>query len=129
VAALELRDAGRLELRPQDDSQATYAEKIEPAERRLDPGRPAAKLVRIVRALTPHIGAYLELAGGARLGVRKASAEPGDGLAPREFDGANGLLLGCAEGALRLEIVQPPGGRPMAARDYLRGHPQPALEG
>jgi methionyl-tRNA formyltransferase len=30
-------------------------------------------------------------------------------------------VLGCAEGALELLIVQPPGGRPMPGEDYLRG--------
>ena len=60
-----------LELAEQDDSRATYAEKIDPGERRLDPARPAAELERVVRALTPHIGAYLELAGGERLGVTR----------------------------------------------------------
>ncbi len=37
------------------------------------------------------------------------------------------LLLGCGRGALRLEVVQPPGGKPMAADAYLRGHPLPKL--
>jgi methionyl-tRNA formyltransferase len=37
------------------------------------------------------------------------------------------LLLGCGRGALRLEIVQPPGGKPMAADAFLRGHRVPAL--
>jgi methionyl-tRNA formyltransferase len=32
------------------------------------------------------------------------------------------LLLICAEGALELVEVQPPGGRPMAAAAFLRGH-------
>ena len=36
--------------------------------------RPAAELAATVRALTPHIGAYLEPAGGERLGVRRARA-------------------------------------------------------
>jgi methionyl-tRNA formyltransferase len=37
------------------------------------------------------------------------------------------LLLGCGQGALRLEVVQPPGGKPMAADAYLRGHSLPKL--
>ena len=38
------------------------------------------------------------------------------------------LLLGCAGGALRLEVVQPPkAGKPMAADAYMRGHPLPKL--
>ncbi|MGH2952944.1 MAG: methionyl-tRNA formyltransferase [Solirubrobacterales bacterium] len=128
VRALGLRRRGALELTAQDESQATYAEKIAPAERRLDPARGATELARMVRALTPHIGAYLELARGGRLGVRRARAEPGSALGVGEVEGAGGLRVGCADGALRLEVVQPPGGRPMDALDYLRGHPAPQLE-
>ena len=127
VQALDLLAEGRLELSDQDDGQATYAEKIVAEERRLDPSRPAAELARVVRALTPHVGAYLEADGGERLGVRRARSVD---VSVREGEmraewGA--LLLGCGQGALRLEVVQPPGGKPMAADAYLRGHPLPKL--
>jgi methionyl-tRNA formyltransferase len=127
VSALDLQAEGRLELVEQDDGAATYAEKIEAAERRLDPSRPAAELDRTVRALTPHVGAYLEMAGGdTRLGVRRARPAGAAGLAAGELRAEDGaLLLGCGDGALLLEVVQPPGGRPMAADAYLRGHPLP----
>jgi methionyl-tRNA formyltransferase len=128
VRALELLAEGRLELAEQDDDEATYAEKIAPEERRLDPRRPAEELARVVRALTPHVGAYLETSGGERLGVRRA--RPVDvGVRAGEVRAEWGaLLLGCGQGALRLEIVQPAGGKPMAADAYLRGHPLPKLE-
>ncbi len=121
--ALDRLAEGRLELTEQDESAATYAEKIAPGERRLDPSRPAVELARTVRALTPHIGAHLDLEDGNRLGVRVARAEDGElGTGElREADGA--LLLGCGEGVLRLLEVQPAGGRAMAADAYLRGHP------
>jgi methionyl-tRNA formyltransferase len=122
--ALERHERGALELAPQDDAAVTYAAKIEPAERRLDPAEPAIELERRVRALTPHIGAYVELAGGERLGVAKARAESGE-LEPGHFDAAGGLRLGCGEGVLRLERVRPAGGREMDASAYLRGHPLP----
>jgi methionyl-tRNA formyltransferase len=126
VRALDLHAAGRLEFTDQDDSGATYAEKIDSDERRLDPSRPAPELAAAVRALTPHIGAYLELDGGERLGVRAATAEPGD-LPVGELEAAAGALrLGTADGVLRLDAVHPPGGRPMAADAYLRGHAVPA---
>jgi len=129
VEALRRRRDDRLELDEQDDSLATYAEKIAPADRRLDPARPAAELERRVRALTPHIGAYLELDGGERLVVR-AAEELRDDRRPGELDAAGGeLVLGCAEGALRLREVQPAGGRPMATDAYLRGHPVPSIAG
>jgi methionyl-tRNA formyltransferase len=126
AAALDRAAGGELELRDQDDSLATYAEKIRPEERCLDPTRPAPELERVVRALTPHIGAYLALDGGERLGVRAARAEDG-GPRPGELAVDGGLVLGCDEGALRLEVVQPPGRRPMRAEDYLRGHPLPRI--
>jgi methionyl-tRNA formyltransferase len=119
----------RLELVEQAEEGVTYAEKIEPAERRLDPARPALELDRIVRALTPQVGAYLESTAGERLGVRRARPLEGDsGLAAGELRAVGGeLLLGCGEGSLRLEVVQPPGGRPMPVDAYLRGHEPPVL--
>jgi len=125
VTAFDLRAEGRLELSEQDDDLATYAEKIEPGERRLDPLRPATELARTVRALTPHIGAYVETPDGERLGVRAARAEDGNGE-PGQFEARDGSLwLGCAEGVLRLDVVQPPGARPMPANAFLRGHRVP----
>jgi methionyl-tRNA formyltransferase len=43
--------------------EATYAAKIGPEDRRLELDRPAAELARVVRALSPHIGARAELEG------------------------------------------------------------------
>jgi methionyl-tRNA formyltransferase len=125
VRALDLLAAGGLELAEQDEDGVTYAEKIEPGERRLDPSQPAAELAAKVRALNPHVGTYLEMGDEERLGVRQAKAvdaevEPGRLTVQ---DGA--FLLGCGEGALQLELVQPPGGKPMPADSYLRGHPLP----
>jgi methionyl-tRNA formyltransferase len=127
VEALDLLADGTLAFTEQDDAAATYAEKIDPADRRLDPARPAAELAAVVRALTPHIGAYLELADGERLGVR--AARPVDvGVRPGTVKAEWGaLLLGCATGTLRLVVVQPAGGKPMPAEAYLRGHQPPTL--
>jgi methionyl-tRNA formyltransferase len=127
VEAFDRLDRGELRFVEQDDDEATYAEKIDPAERRLDPGRSAAELARTVRALTPHVGAYIETGGGDRLGVRRARAvevSVRQGEMKAEW---GALLLGCGRGALRLEVVQPPGGKPMAADAYLRGHRVPSL--
>jgi methionyl-tRNA formyltransferase len=127
IEALDLQSEGSLTFTEQDDEEATYAEKIDPAERRLDPARPAVELARTVRALTPHIGAYVEVADEGRLGVRRARAvDVGvkQGAMKAEW---GALLLGCGRGALRLEVVQPPGGKPMAADAYLRGHAVPVL--
>lgn len=114
---------------PQDDSAATYAEKISSAERKLDPRRTAAELERTVRALTPHIGAFVELADGAPLGVREARVRVRDGDGDDDGPPAGTLslegpvpVLGCAEGALELTVVQPAGKRAMRGEDFLRGY-------
>ena len=127
VRALNLQGEGGLEFEEQDEAAATYAEKIEPAERRLDPSRPAAELAATVRGLTPHVGTYLEAADGERLGVRRARAvdvSVKTGAVKSEW---GALLVGCCRGALRLEVVQPPGGKPMPVDAYLRGHSLPKL--
>jgi methionyl-tRNA formyltransferase len=126
VQAFDRRDAGTLTFSEQDDEAATYAEKIEPAERRLDPGRTADELARTVRGLTPHVGAYLELAGGERLGVRAARAVEGSAESGSLAVAEAVMRLGCGAGILEITVVQPPGRNPMASADYLRGHSPPS---
>lgn len=118
-----------LEERPefveQDETGITYAEKIGPEDRLLDPARPAVELERTVRALHPHIGARLQREDGSLLGVRTAhmvSAGPSPGTLAVD---TGRLLYGTVDGALELTMVQPPGGRPMDASAYLRGHSAP----
>jgi methionyl-tRNA formyltransferase len=82
--------------RDQPDTGETYAEKIGPEDRRLDPELTADLLERRVRALRPHIGAYIELPWDERLGV--------------------------VRGALELCEVHPAGKRPMDAEAWIRGY-------
>jgi methionyl-tRNA formyltransferase len=111
----------------QDESQVTYAHKIEPADRALDPTRTPAELERTVRALRPHIGARVALPGGDFLGVIAARVADGEGEPGWVHVRDGRLLLGAAGGALELTEIRPPGGRPMAAADWLRGRPDKRL--
>jgi methionyl-tRNA formyltransferase len=100
----------------QPDEGMTYAEKIGGADRALDAGSPPPVNARVVRALSPHIGAK-----AGELGVWAATPAP-DPVAPGEIAVSDGRVLwGCGGGALELLEVQPPGGRRMAAADYARG--------
>jgi methionyl-tRNA formyltransferase len=115
----------------QVEDGVTYAEKIGPEDRRLDPlGHGAGELERVVRALTPHIGALLPLPDGTLLGVRAARVVPPEAVAAAPAAGtfaqdAGRLLLGTADGTLELTQVQPPGGRPMDGAAFLRGRGLP----
>jgi methionyl-tRNA formyltransferase len=107
----------------QDEAGATYAEKITAADRELDPHRAAAELERVVRALTPHIGARLALGDSGFLGVGAARALSGAAGSPGELDlSGERPRLSTADGMLELLRVQPAGGRMMSGEDYLRGH-------
>lgn len=88
------------ELVPQPEDGVTYADKIGPDDRLLDLARPADELVRRVRALSPHIGARVELHGRP---VTVWRARVGD------------------DGAFEPLVVQPAGGKPMDAAAWLRG--------
>ncbi len=128
VQALDRMAGGEpLVFREQDERGASYAEKIEAADRLLDTSRTSVELERVVRALHPHIGARLELGDGSMLGVLRAralAAGQEGGLAQGRL-GRSGerLLYGLAGGqALELLEVQPPGKRAMDAQAYMRGH-------
>ena len=131
VEALDQLAEGKLEFTPQTEEGLTYAEKIDPSERRLDPARTARELELVVRGLNPHVGTYLELEGGDRLGVKHAKAvDVENPPAQGELAADSGrLILGCAEGTLAIPEVQPPGKKPMDAAAYLngRGNQPPAL--
>jgi methionyl-tRNA formyltransferase len=119
VQALDERPA----FREQPSEGVTYAEKIGPEDRRLDPRLDAIRLERRVRALHPHVGAWLELPGGDRLRVHRAAVAPDEGPGQNELAADSGrLLYGTASGTLELLQVQPAGGRPMDAAAWLRGH-------
>jgi methionyl-tRNA formyltransferase len=129
VSALDALDRGEsLPFADQDEQLVTYAEKITPADRLLDPTKPVVQLERVVRALHPHIGARVALSNGALLGVQRATfarfASPaGEGV--HTHDGR--LLLACPDGSLELLVVQPAGKRSMDAGAFLRGHGLPEV--
>jgi methionyl-tRNA formyltransferase len=99
----------------------TYAEKIGPHDRRLDPARPVAELERTVRALHPHVGAQAALPDGSPLRIHEAGLAGATDVPAGLVERDGRLLFGAADGALDLRVVQPPGGRAMAASDFLRG--------
>jgi methionyl-tRNA formyltransferase len=106
------------EFREQPAEGVTLADKIGPADRRLDPALGAAALERRVRALSPHVGAFVE---EPRIVVRRARATS-DSVPAGELRVLDGrLMLGTSDGALELLEVVPAGSRPMDAASFLRG--------
>jgi methionyl-tRNA formyltransferase len=126
AAALAELTAGRLVCSPQALQGVTYAPKIDKRETRVDFMRPAREVHNHIRGLSPLPGAWTEIAAGRqgeRLKVLRACLADGSGAAGTVIGLTGGLLVACAEGALRILEVQRPGKRPMAIDAFLRGFP------
>ncbi|MGE0279872.1 MAG: methionyl-tRNA formyltransferase [Rhizobiaceae bacterium] len=122
VRALEQLEAGALELTPQAEDGVTYARKIEKAETRIDWNLPAKTVHNHIRGLSPFPGAWCEMSPGGkseRLKVLRSQRTEAKGIPGTILD--DELTVACASGAVRLVEVQRAGGKPLAARDFLRG--------
>ena len=109
--------AGTLKGEVQDDSQATYAHKLNKDEARLDWSRPAIELERLVRAFNPWPICHSTLAGDA-IKVHVAELGEGSGTPGRILAAdKSGLTVACGEGSLRLTRLQLPGGKALAFSD------------
>jgi methionyl-tRNA formyltransferase len=102
----------------------TYARKIRPEEARIDWGRSAAEVDRLIRGLSPFPGAWFEAPsdkGPVRVKALLSRLEDADGAPGELLD--EDLLVGCAVGAVRLLTVQREGRSAQEAEAFLRGFP------
>ncbi len=104
----------------QTDEGATYATKLEAAERPLDVLGPAIQAMRRVRALSPEPGATLAIDGVTHqvLRARLSPATPSMGTW-LEVGGAP--VAGFADRGLEIVEILPPGRRPMTGSAWLAG--------
>ncbi len=118
--ALDDLERGELTLVPQPDDGVSLAPKIGPDDRPLRLDGTARAVVDHVRALAPHIGATLGI-DGKSFNVWRVAPAPGAD-APGGIAVVDGrLLLRCADGAVEVLELQPPGRARMATGDFLRG--------
>jgi methionyl-tRNA formyltransferase len=106
----------------QDDTQATYAAKIDKAEARIDWDRPAGDVVRHVHGLSPFPGAWFEL-DGQRVKLLRAEIVEGSGAPGEVID--ERLAIACGEHAIRPIELQRAGKPKMDLDTFLRGNAVP----
>ena len=115
---------GRATRTAQDDSKATYAEKIEKADCKIDFSRHCREVDARIRATTPIPGAFAYL-NGKMLKIFKAEPTSGVGEAGRVLSisgvGEGYFTVACGEGAIRVLGVIPEGKGRMSAGDFVRG--------
>ena len=112
---------------PQDSSKATYAPMLSRELSNIDWNQPAKAIHDKIRGLSPWPAAStnvisdttIKIFGSVNLG-ETTSAAAGTIIAA----GKQGIDVACGDGKiLRITQLQAPGGKRMAAADYLRGHP------
>ncbi|MFQ5947008.1 MAG: methionyl-tRNA formyltransferase, partial [Anaerolineae bacterium] len=114
--------SGQLEARPQDESQATYTERLAKGDGKIDWRRKAAAIARQVRAYHPWPGAFTHW-GGRQVKILAARAAAGGGEPGKVMEAEGGAAIVAGDGRLALEEVQLEGRRSMNIAQFLRGHP------
>jgi methionyl-tRNA formyltransferase len=121
VEALQKMAQEQLEAVPQPEEGVTYAAKIGKEEAKLDWTLPAVELARKVRAFNPFPGAH-GLAGTTTVKIWNAQPADGRGQPGQVLQAdAQGIVVACGTGALRLTELQKPGGKRLAAAEFLKG--------
>lgn len=114
----------------------SLAPKLGQQDGRVDAARPAAEVAARINGTTPEPGAWALLAGptaddppvrvklvGARPEDPSEADSPGRPVSGSLLVGRRAVHLQCADGAVRLDRVQPAGKKAMAAADWGRGLP------
>jgi len=123
IEALALIDLGEAREEPQDDSQATYAPKVDRTMARVDWNADARTVAQVVRAYDPRPGAFAIAPGGevklfgARIASDTGEGEPGRVLAIDD----SGMTVACRSGAVLIGAVHPAGKRRITPVEWARG--------
>jgi len=127
VETLRRLEAGNCPRTKQNEAEMSYYPMLKKEMAPIDWRMPADKIVCRVRGLAPWPGTTCTWENGETFKVLRAeetenpaSAAPGSVLCA---DARQGLVIAAGEGAVRVTVLQFPGGKAMDARDYLRGHP------
>jgi methionyl-tRNA formyltransferase len=120
LQTLEGLAGGTLQPQPQPAEGVTYAAKITKEEEQIDWSRPATDIHNQIRGLAPQPGAHFTYRGedikilAAQLDPNLSSCMEGS-VIDREF------TISCGTGSIRPTLLQRPGKKPVAVRDFLNG--------
>ena len=126
IETLRGLEAGSVQPRPQDNSQASLAPILKKEDGLVDFSRSAADIANRIRGFQPWPGAYTKFRG-KNLQILKARAANA-ALPPGELHAdSDGLVVGCGQNtSLELLELQREGKKHTSAADFVRGyHPEP----
>jgi len=120
IEALSLCSGGLARPQPQDDSQATYAPKLNREVARIVWERDAATLVRQIRAFDPAPGAWAEHER-TTLKLFGARETAGTGEPGTVLEASTRLVIAAGSGAVDVSEVQPAGKNRLPVQAWIRG--------
>jgi methionyl-tRNA formyltransferase len=114
----------------QDNGAATYAAKLTKSEAQIDWRQDALQIERAVRAYNPFPGCHVSLKNMSikvwqvelcpdKRGEHDQCCEPGKIIAVDK----RGITVACGKDALRLQVLQRPGGKAQPAAQFLQAMP------
>ena len=121
--ALAALERGSLQSTPQPAASATYANKIDKTETRIDWSKPWQQVHDHCRGLSPFPGAWFEFPGAGRVKILRTTKGDGSGKPGQVLD--DRLTIACGDGSVRIVELQRAGGKPMSAEEFgsWRGTP------
>ena len=124
VEALHLLEAGRLSPVPQDNDMTCYAAKLLKSEALIDWRQDAERIARAVRAFNP-FPVSQSVMHDVVLKVWQAEICQGQQGRPGEVlvVDKKGIVVACGKDALRLLVLQRPGGKAQPAAQFLQAMP------
>jgi methionyl-tRNA formyltransferase len=113
--------AGTVELRAQDDSEATPAPKIHDDDCRIPWSDTGEDVHNHIRGLSPYPGAWT-MHGDTRLKLYRTRRAEGNGAPGEVIEAGERLRVACGEEAVEVLTIQQPGKRRLDATDFLNGY-------
>lgn len=131
LKALELLQSGTYTLTPQGEDNVGVVRKINKEQAKIDFHAPTKAVVDLIRAMNPAPVAYTETEGN-KINVWLAEQAVLSEAEQAEWENAaigeiltdspkRGLLVKCADGAVKLLQIQAAGGKRMSGSDFLNG--------
>jgi methionyl-tRNA formyltransferase len=126
VEALSALERGEFKLKPQDEALASFAPLLKKSHGIADFSLGKTELLNRFRGFKARPGFYTALAGETlkihALSPVEGSPVEGQGKPGELLEiSAEGLKVGCHDGAVRIGALQSPGGKAMPAADWARG--------
>lgn len=116
-------EKGSVKSRPQDESQATFAPKLTPADRVIDWQKSAREIHNRIRALSPEPGAVTKFRGNRLLILRSRVLNQQTGHAPGTIvNQAGALVVATGSDSLELLELKPAGKKVMTGRGFCNGY-------